>query len=424
MSEFILPQFQHLKREYDAAVRCNRCGFCETVCPTYTATGKETLSPRGRNQAFRNILEGKLGDAAAARDIFSTCLTCHACTNVCFAQVPVVRIMGAARKISQTPLQNALARAAFRALLFNRRALSVVLWLAFLLKRTLIPRVLRLAGVLKLISRPLAAAEDLVEEAPLSFGACPPKNSNVKGNADVALFSGCGVHYLFPGASQAIVDNLDARNTAIRCPRHSCCGLIPQSAGDVKTARELAEKNIRDFGSLRVKTVLASDDSCAGFMKSYPALLPDNPDAGSFAAKVKNLSEFLVALPPVAPRPGASAPPVKVTYHDPCQMGNGHKSFSSPRQILKNLPGVQYVELEEANECCGGAGTYSLKHPELADEVLEKKLQNIEKSGAEVVVTQAASCLLHIAYGSRKKKWSGKIRVVHLAEFLSERGST
>src|SRR4051812_25187520 len=91
---FILPQYAHLQKEYDAVVQCNRCGFCEMVCPTYVATGKENLSPRGRNQAFRNILEGKLTNPESAKDIFSTCLTCHACTSVCFSQVPVGRLMG------------------------------------------------------------------------------------------------------------------------------------------------------------------------------------------------------------------------------------------------------------------------------------------------------------------------------------------
>jgi Fe-S oxidoreductase len=104
-------------------------------------------------------------------------------------------------------------------------------------------------------------------------------------------------------------------------------------------------------------------------------------------------------------------------------MGNGHQSYASPRDLLKALPGVEFVELEESNVCCGGAGTYCLKHPGLADDVLEKKLENIRKSGAQVVVTQASSCLLHVGYGLRKKGWN--IRVMHLAEFLQalKRGS-
>lgn len=431
MSEFILPQYQHLKREYDAAVKCNRCGFCETVCPTYMASGKETLSPRGRSQAFRNILEGKLKDAGSAWEIFSTCLTCHACTNVCFSQVPVGRLMGAAKEISQPLFQNSVGRAclaarraAFRFFLFQRKFLSAALWLAFLFKRTLIPKALRKLGVLKLISRDLNAAEEIVVQAPLSFGlgSRKPQSGGPGGTCLAgrlaAFFSACGIHYLFPSASRSIRNVLEKEGVKLRCSSHSCCGLIPQSAGDPQTARELAQKNIRDFSALGSEPILVSDDSCAGFMKSYPALLPDNAEAVDFASRVRNLSEFLAERGFEGLESTVSG--LKVTYHDPCQTGNGQKSFASPRSILKNIPGVEYVELEEAEWCCGGAGTYSLKHPGLADDVLERKMANIEKSGANRVVTQAASCLLHVGLGLRRKEWEGKIRVLHLAEFLEE----
>ena len=196
---------------------------------------------------------------------------------------------------------------------------------------------------------------------------------------------------------------------------HSCCGLIPQSAGDPQTARELAKKNIRDF--LRFQTLLVSDDSCAGFMKSYPALLAENFQSVDFSSKVKNLSEFLVERGYLND-PRSTAANLRVTYHDPCQMGNGQKSFNSPRAILKNIPGVEFVELEEAEWCCGGAGTYALEHPALADNILERKMANILKTGAQVVITQAASCLLHVGLGLRRKGLEGTIRVLHLAEFL------
>ena len=415
MSEFILPQFQHLKREYDAAVQCNRCGFCETVCPTYMVSGKETLSPRGRNQAFRNILEGKLKDAASAREIFSTCLTCHACTNVCFAQVPVGRLMGTAKEISQPLIQNSLARAAFRFFLFQRKFLSAVLGLAFILKKTGILAALKNMGLLKLISRELDAAEELVVQAPLSFGAGSRKNS-ASGKENTAFFSACGMHYLFPSASNSIRRIAEKSGAQLLCPSHSCCGLIPQSAGDPQTARELAQKNIRDFSALGSQTILVSDDSCAGFMKSYPALLPDDSQAREFASKVRNLSELLVERS--FKNLKSTVPGLKITYPDPCQMGNGQKSFASPRAILQNIPGIEFVELEEAEWCCGGAGTYSLKHPSLADDILERKITNILKTGAQVVVTQASSCLLHVGLGLRRKGLEKSLRVLHLAEFL------
>ncbi len=418
---FILPQYSALQKEYDAAVQCNRCGFCETVCPTYMVSGKETLSPRGRAQAFRNILEGKLKNPASAMDIFSTCLTCHACTNVCYSEVPVGRLMGTARQIAQSPSSAKMMRAVFRLLLFQRKFLSAVLWPAFALQRTYIPRLLRKIGLLKLMSREMAAAEELVEKAPLCFGSTAPSSN--QGGKSVSYFSACGIKYLYPKSDQGCVDAAEKSGASVKCGSHSCCGLIPQSAGDMNTARELALKNIKQFSG--AETILVNDDSCAGFMKAYPTLLPDHPEAVTFASRIKNLSEHLVTdVMNWGQRPilseNRALSPIKVTYHDPCQMGNGQGSTSSPREILKKIPGIEYVELEEANWCCGGAGTYSLKHPDLADDVLERKMDNIKKSGAEIVVTQASSCLLHVGYGLRKNVWGEKVRVLHLAEFLAE----
>ena len=122
-------KLSHLKKHYDAAVQCNRCGFCETSCPTYVASGKETFSPRGRAQALRGILEGKLKDPGTAAEIFSTCLTCYACTNVCFSEVPVARLMAAARSmVLERRTFGFIERFAYRALLTNRKIFSALMW--------------------------------------------------------------------------------------------------------------------------------------------------------------------------------------------------------------------------------------------------------------------------------------------------------
>lgn len=410
----ILPKYAHLKKEYDEVVQCNRCGFCETACPTYAATGNEALSPRGRNQAFRQILEGRLKDPKAAAEAFTTCLTCHACTAVCFSQVPVGRLMGAAREVSGAA-PSFPARMFLRFLLAHRRLMSLFAVGAAFFKRSGISFVLRKTGLLRAMSPALDAADALVHKPPLLIGGGSAKASGPGPSA--AYFSGCGTHLVYSGATKAFVRALGASSRSLSCPSHSCCGLIAQSAGDVKGARKLARRNIRLFKALGAERIVADDDSCGGYLKTYGALLDGDPEAAEFASRVRNLSEYLEESGASLPKPAAGKT-VRVTYHDPCQMGNGHQSFGPPREILRSLPGVDFVEMEEANWCCGGAGTYCLKHPDLADEVLERKLENIRKTGAEVVVTQASSCLMHISYGLRKKM--GRVRIVHLAEFLEE----
>lgn len=448
---YLHPKFAHLQKEYDSVVQCNRCGFCETICPTYMVSGKETLSPRGRNQAFRQILEGKIKNPASASEIFSTCLTCHACTNVCFSQVPVANLMAHARSIVEeegslatiwarcNPLKiflrilqfswrwvkkSSLGRFTFYFFLSHRKFFSILLWFTFLLKRAYFSRILKTVHLLKLISPELDAAEELIERVPLWFGGGNRDKKLWKGREkkqEVSYFSGCGIHYLYPQVSRSCIRILESFFPQLNLPNHSCCGLIAHSAGDLKSAKMLAKKNISEFIDSGVNTIIVNDDSCCGFMKSYSTFLEGNIDATAFSNKVKNLSEFLMEFQ--SPKSNVQSPKPelqkkKVTYHDPCQMGNGHQQFNAPREILKGLPTVSFIEMEEANWCCGGAGSYCLKHPHLAEEVLERKLLNIKQSGAEIVVTQASSCLIHIQYGIRKKGWQDKIKVVHLAELL------
>ena len=422
-SPYLLPNFQHLSKEYDAVVQCNRCGFCETVCPTYMITGSESASPRGRNQAFRQILEGKITHANEAEKIFSSCLTCHACTNVCYSEVPVGKLMGYARDIAtasnnkQKWIQNII----FRFFLKYRFIFSGFVWISFFLKRSKISLLLKKIGFLKWVSPELDTAEDLISNAPLCFGAGPAKKNDASIYPKTAYFSGCGTHYIYPKTCSSFLNIAKKFSSEVKCPSHACCGLIPQSAGDIESAKILAKKNITFFNAMGIEKILVNDDSCCGYMKNYPSLMNEELTAVAFSNKVQNISEFLEQQVPknLIYNPAlAQNGKIRVTYHDSCQMGNGHHSITAPRKLLQSIQNVDWVELDEANWCCGGAGTYSLKNPELADEILERKLLNIKQSKAQILITQASSCLMHIQYGVRKKGWEKEVQVMHLAEFL------
>lgn len=455
-SKYLDKKFQERAKEYNQLVQCNRCGFCETVCPTYMASGKETLSPRGRNQAFRQILEGKILNPQMAEEIFSTCLTCHACTNVCFSEVPVANLMASAKNILAQKKKLAGVRFVLLGILLSKRKiLSLLLWILFLFKNIGVSSLLQRLGILKKISPELDAAEKLLRSVPLKFGSKSSlefrelsleiknqrlRTSNSKLSTlnfplkNVVYFSGCGMHYLYPQAAKSCLQVLKTVASAVHCPNTSCCGLVAHSMGDIPTAKKLAEKNIQELGNTS-RTIVVDDDSCCGFMKSYGDLLERDLPAVAFSNKVKNLAEFLqdAVQSPRSKVQGQNSDGLLdfnfglrtsdfgrrlvVTYHDPCQMGNAHKAWNAPRAILKIFPGVDFVEMEEAHWCCGGAGSYCLKHPVLADEILERKLENIQKCEAEIVLTQAASCLMHIGYGLRKKGLR-YIQVMHLAEFL------
>jgi glycolate oxidase iron-sulfur subunit len=405
------------KRRYEETLHCNRCGFCTSFCPTYLATGDEGLSPRGRNQALRALYEGRLQDAAGASRSFDTCLQCGICTSVCFAEVPTAKLMGAARgRLAQARGASFFQRFVMRVLLPRPRLMEACLWPFFLLKRLGIPRLLNRLGILGLFSRSLAAAEEMADRLPLRF--LRSRLRRAPADAEVIHFVACGTNFLSPEAGVAAAGLLDGAGVRHGRADTVCCGLPGMSTGDLDAARTLARRNIEVLEKHPSAAVLADDSSCGAALKDYPSLFEDDPAwlprAQALAARVKDLSEW-AAEKGVSRTGGARA---RVTYHDPCKARYAQKLTEPPRRLLKSLPGVEYVELPEADQCCGGGGTAAFLQPELSRAVLDRKAACVLSTGADVVCTSSASCLLQLRFGI--KRGGGKTQALHLAEFLGK----
>jgi glycolate oxidase iron-sulfur subunit len=427
------------KAAYDDTLHCNRCGFCTSFCPTYLATGDEGLSPRGRNQAFRALLEGRLKDPAEAERAFSTCLLCGACTAVCFAEVPTAKLMSAARaKVAESKGRPWPVTFALKVLLPRPGLFAAFLKLAFLAKRLGVSRALLNLGLLRLISPQLAAAEEISEEVPGRFladalGRLPPPPG-----ADAVQFLACGPNYLLLLVGWATRRLWDSCVAKAGCAANVCCGLPGLSYGDLDAARALARRNIEELEKYPEAAVLVDDSSCAATIKEYPDLFRDDPDwrprAEALAKRTKDLVEWLAktTTPSPAPSPlgrgeekrefplpegeGVRRTGEGVTYHDPCKARYAQHLVDAPRAVLKSS-GVDCRELPEADQCCGGGGTYSFVHPDISRAVLDRKVKNIESTGAEITLTSSVSCLLQLQAGLRWAK--SKVRALHIAEFLS-----
>ncbi|HRY29571.1 MAG TPA: (Fe-S)-binding protein [Elusimicrobiota bacterium] len=400
---------------YEAALHCNRCGFCTSFCPTYLATGDEGRSPRGRNQTFRALLEGRLKDPVQGGDLFDTCLLCGICTSVCFAEVPTAKLMSAAReKVMQRAGEPWLMRGLLRSLLPRPRLFEFFLQVLFWGKRLGVSRALNRLGVLGLLDRRLAAAEELTDSVPRRF--LRDLLPNAPPDVDVVQFVACGPSYAMPAVGEATHRLVRAAGKSVGRVDNVCCGLPALSLGDSAAARVLAEKNIAELEKYPRAVVLADDSSCAATLKEYPSLFEEGEwrrRAEAVSRRTKDLSEWLAENRPT----GTPLPPTVVTYHDPCKARYGQKIVDAPRALLAATPGVDYRELPEADQCCGGGGTYSFLQPEISRQVLSRKIRNIESTGAAVVLTSAVSCLLQIRAGL---KWTGsRVRAFHLSEFLS-----
>ncbi|OGR42343.1 MAG: hypothetical protein A2X35_01160 [Elusimicrobia bacterium GWA2_61_42] len=415
---------------YDAAVQCNRCGYCETSCPTYMLTGRETISARGRNQFMRMLLEGKARDSAAAAESLSTCLLCGACTSACYAKVPTPDIVLEGRRTLDGYGDNFFARAAVKTLLDAPALFGFWLKLAYLVKMTGLPRLAAKMGLYDFIGMPgLADAEGAVNKVPLRFAAeilrrDPALRPGGKTAANWAYFAACGPNYLLTEVALATVRVLRRHAGEGIFIENQCCGLLAHNYGRLEDAREFARRNILRYEELKAVfgdfPLVADCASCAAFMKSYEQLFTGDevwrPRAKAFAAAVRDILELIPAESLSHAEPARLEAAGRITYHDSCRAAHGQGIRKEPRAALRKLAGKRYTELPESDWCCGGAGAFAFTQPELSARVLDRKLRNIASVQANTVVVGSTSCLVQINAGLKAAYPSAK--AVHYSVLL------
>ena len=192
----------------------------------------------------------------------------------------------------------------------------------------------------------------------------------------------------------------------------------------MRKARQYARRNIDVFEKLNLDAIVINAAGCGSTLKEYGRLLRDDPRyaerAAAFSKKVKDLSEFLVTQETAARGSRFTAPnqPLRVTFHDACHLAHAQGIKSAPRQLLRSVEGIELVELNESDVCCGSAGSYNLTEPKMADQLQRRKIENIRQTGVKVIITTNPGCILQIQEGLQKAGLD--VRVVHIAEFLDQ----
>ncbi|WP_315852119.1 (Fe-S)-binding protein [Tautonia rosea] len=233
----------------------------------------------------------------------------------------------------------------------------------------------------------------------------------------MALFLGCVADAMYPQTTAATARVLQRNGCEVVIPRgQACCGAIHYHSGIEEPAFELARANLRAFDLDSIDAIIVNAAGCGAMLKDYGHLLPETDQALAtrFAAKVKDVSEFLVQLGPIAPK--HSGPYRKVTYHDACHLVHAQRVRSQPRQLLELIPGLELIPLEETEICCGAAGTYNLTEPEMSERLGRRKMEHILATGAEAVVTGNVGCILQIA--RKAKEYGTTITVEHPIDLL------
>ena len=413
-----------LKAVYDEVSKCNRCGFCQAHCPIFEVTGDERNVARGHNVHVRKLVEGSLEMNQDFKDPLFDCLLCRACVTNCF---PAVRtdqnvIAGRAEYLKRVGQPKTL-RFLFRSLLPDHARLSSFVRLAAVSKNSGATRLARAMGVLNWFGRDLDKVEGIVEKLPTKFfreRVASRPTAPKAGKIRVSYFVGCAFNFILPQASEATLEVLENTGANVQIAETGCCGSPAYEYGDLEAAREMARKNLEALEKKGAEAVVTDCGRCATFLKEYPQLLESDPalqeKARQVARKVKSFSEFM--QPFIRESPPAKFLSGKVTYHDPCHLSRYQKVTQEPRALLKRIPGLTYVELPEADRCCGGAGSYSISRYDQSMKVLDRKMELVRKTGADILATECPSCIIQLSHGARRAGLG--TRVVHLSELLRE----
>ena len=403
---------------------CVHCGFCLPTCPTYLVLGNEMDNPRGRIYLIRAASEGKQGISDNFAKHMNLCLMCRACETACPSGVKFGFLMEAARGQIDRHFQYAPTDRRFRDFVLHNftdlRRLRTMTSLLRLYQRTGLQKLVRASGVLNLFGRlgqmetllPTIPDRRLLEELP---EVLPAKGERRR---RVGLLTGCVQRFFFPQVNRATAHVLSQNGYEVVIPRdQECCGSLFVHEGERERGKELARKTIDSFERAGVDVVAVNAAGCGSVMKEYWELLHTDGAyarrAEAFSKKVRDVSQLLAEAPLNGQLRALGR---TVTYHDACHLAHGQRVRQEPRTILKAIPGLQLVELKESDFCCGSAGAYNLLYPDLAQQFLDRKIERIKETGAEVVVSGNPGCSLQIEKGLRERGLN--IRVLHPVELL------
>ena len=400
---------------------CVHCGFCLPTCPTYVLFGEEMDSPRGRIYLMNKGLDEEPMNDEMVRH-WDLCLGCMACVTACPSGVQYDKLIESTRQQVERRYERRADDKAFREMIFqffpypNRlRAIAAPMRLY---QRFGIGDKLRRAGIMQRIPARMRAMEALLPDLPREEKIPDLTGPVGEKRRRVGVLTGCVQRVFFSPVNAATVRVLAAEGCEVVAPKQGCCGALSTHAGREEESLDFARKTIDTFEDLNLDNVVVNAAGCGSTMKEYGYLLRDDPEyaerAKAFSAKVRDVSEFLQELGPVAER---NPLPVTAAYHDACHLAHAQGVRQQPRQTLKQIPGMDVKEIREAEICCGSAGIYNMVEPEPAAELGERKANNILKTGAQMIVTSNPGCMLQIQ-ASLKKMGQGGLPMVHPVEVL------
>ncbi len=357
-----------LKEIHEIASKCDRCGNCLLVCPVFAVNSREACGARGMVNAARALTKGGVAPEEDILEAVDYCLLCGACIDVCASKVKVPEVMLKTRQ-----------------------------------------------KLVHLSDKQFDYSAEEKEKMNEAFDALCERCAEIEGsetetNRKIAYFFGCQARLDAIDTAAKTVQLL-SKTADVELINNECCGLPALTRGHVDVFVEDAKQNIQLFED--VDTIVSDCACCSDTLKKVASYLANDPEwserAAGFSKKVFSLSEYLAKIGYLPEKHEE-----QITYHDPCHLGRNQGIKKEPRELLKAVGG--YIELAGADVCCGGPCFFPSDYPETSDALLDKKLQNIEKSGAAIVTTECYNCLKQLKRAAEKSR--GKFKAVHISEIL------
>ncbi len=386
---------------------CVHCGFCTATCPTYVLLGDELDSPRGRIYLIKEMLEGdRAADEKTVKHI-DRCLSCLSCMSTCPSGVHYMHLVDHARKhiqeTYQRPRMDRWLRQLLAWLLPHPGRFRLALVGARLAKpfRGLVPANL-LGGRARAM---LSLAPDSIPtpspcDRPQTFPAEGPRRYRM------ALMTGCAQQVLSPDINEATIRLLTRHGVEVVVARGTgCCGALTHHMGQEKSALDSAKRNVeawtRELDAGGLDAIVINASGCGTTVKDYGFMLREDKEWADRAMRIagltKDVSEVMSEIGLKAPLPGRGG--LKLAYHSACSLQHGQQVKEPPRALLRQA-GFELGEVAEGHLCCGSAGTYNLLQPVIATRLRDRKVANIEATGAQAVATGNIGCMTQIATGS------------------------
>jgi glycolate oxidase iron-sulfur subunit len=402
--------------------KCVHCGFCLPVCPTYVLWNEEMDSPRGRIYLMKMVAEGDATINETWVSHFDACLGCMACMTACPSGVDYAKLIEATRSQIERRYTRSASEKRFRQFLFSiftRPArLRALLLPLRLYQKAGLEALVRRMRIPKLLPARLRAMEALLPQVPAQETLPELIPARGERRRRVGLLLGCVQRVLFPQVNAATARVLAAEGCEVVIPAaQPCCGALLVHAGEEEQAVQFARQTIDAFENAQVDAVIINAAGCGSNVKEYGHLLRDDPKyagrAKAFAAKCRDVSEFLAEFEPRATRHPLC---LRVAYHDACHLQHSQGIRTQPRALLGQIPQLELLEIPEAAICCGSAGIYNLVQPQAATQLGDRKAGHLAALDADMVVSGNPGCLLQLQSALARAR--RKLPVRHSVELL------